>query len=70
MDSVENLSPDEAARTNELLVNMTEIMIQLSAGIVPSNLNFSRPEPFVAAASDIRINVYWSIALVTSVCLI
>lgn len=54
---MDNLSPDESARTNELLANMTKIMIQLSACIAPSNLNFSRTEPFVPTASVMCIGL-------------
>lgn len=65
---MESLSPDEASRTNELLANLTEIIIQLNAGVIASNLNFSRPEPFVPDVSDVRVNACWFIALVLSVC--
>lgn len=64
---MQRLSPDEPTRTNEILSNLTEIVIQLGSGVSPSHLNFTLPELFVPDASDVRVNVYWSLALIPSV---
>lgn len=64
---MQNLSPDQGARTNEILTNLTDIIIQLSSGAVPAALNLTLPTPFVPDASDVRVNFYWSLALVLSV---
>lgn len=69
VDSVQNLSPDQDARTNEILSNLTDIIIQLSAGTAPAALNLASPTPFVPDASDVRVNFYWSLSLVLSVSL-
>lgn len=66
MNSSDALSPDRATRTNELLANLTEIVIQVS-GVQAVRLNITLPEPFVPNASDVRVNAYWSLALVISV---
>lgn len=60
------LSPDTATRTNELLANLTEIVIQLG-GAQAVQLHITMPDPFVPDASDVRINAYWSLALTISV---
>ncbi|KAJ7471780.1 hypothetical protein FB451DRAFT_1559009 [Mycena latifolia] len=41
VDSLTGLQQDEAARTNELLANLTEIIIQLNAGATVSTLQLS-----------------------------
>ncbi|KAJ7280027.1 hypothetical protein C8J57DRAFT_1501484 [Mycena rebaudengoi] len=41
VESLNRLRPDEAARTNELLANLTDVIITLS-GVNPVNLNLSR----------------------------
>lgn len=66
VQSLANLQQDEVARTNEILVNLTQIIIQLS-GVDSANLDISSPIPFTPNASDVRLNVYWSLALVLSV---
>lgn len=66
VDSLQRLSPDEGARTNQLLANLTEIMIQLS-GNQAAQLNIRPAYPFVPDASDVRVNAYWSLALTISV---
>ncbi|KAJ7613894.1 hypothetical protein DFH06DRAFT_920910, partial [Mycena polygramma] len=65
VDSLSNLKPDETARTNELLLNLTDIFISLS-GQPPSNLNISRPSVFQPSSSDIRVNSFYSLSLVLS----
>lgn len=67
VDSFKNLSQDEIARTNELLANLTEIVIKLS-GTGSTSLNLVVAQPFVPQASDVRVNAYWSLSLVLSVC--
>ncbi|KAJ7500603.1 hypothetical protein B0H11DRAFT_1995828 [Mycena galericulata] len=65
VDSLSTLEPDENARTNELLRNLTDIIILLS-GQVPSNLTFPQPLSFEPDASDIRVNSFYSLSLVLS----
>ncbi|KAJ7645284.1 hypothetical protein B0H17DRAFT_1274551 [Mycena rosella] len=48
VDSLTGLQQDETARTNELLANLTEIIIQLNAGANVSTLKISAPAPFPA----------------------
>ncbi|KAJ7119420.1 hypothetical protein C8R44DRAFT_788033 [Mycena epipterygia] len=66
VESLTGLQQDEAARTNELLANLTEIIIQLSAGANVSALKVVSPAPFQPDAVDVRLNSYWSISLILS----
>ncbi|KAJ7881793.1 hypothetical protein B0H14DRAFT_3128988 [Mycena olivaceomarginata] len=52
--SLATLKEDDIARTNELLSNLTNIMIQMS-GTDVSTLDLVSPVPFVPAASDLSI---------------
>ncbi|KAJ7653970.1 hypothetical protein DFH06DRAFT_1203371 [Mycena polygramma] len=63
--SLAALKPDEIARTNELLSNITSIMIITSGGNA-TELNLKQPELFVPAASDVRFNVYLTLSLIIS----
>jgi hypothetical protein len=66
VDSLGNLKQDQTQRTNELLANLTEIMLALnsSPGKTP---NFSLPVVFEPSQSDIRVNAFYSISLIFSV---
>ncbi|TFK33211.1 hypothetical protein BDQ12DRAFT_615647, partial [Crucibulum laeve] len=66
VESSKNLKPDEGARTNELLMNLTEILIGLG-GDTASTLVLSPTTPFTADPVDIRVNFYWSLSLVISI---
>lgn len=55
------------ARTNELLQNFTDIYIAVNRVNV-SRLDISQPIPFEPEDSAVRLNFYWPIALVLSVC--
>ncbi|KAJ7280010.1 hypothetical protein C8J57DRAFT_1124582, partial [Mycena rebaudengoi] len=65
VESLSGLRPDEVVRTNELLANLTDIMITLS-GVNPVNLNLLTPAEFQPDSIDIRLNSYWSLSLVLS----
>ncbi|KAJ7629823.1 hypothetical protein B0H17DRAFT_854260, partial [Mycena rosella] len=67
VDSLTGLQQDEVARTNELLANLTEIVIQLSAGATLSTLKVAPPTSFLPDAVDVRLNSYWTISLILSV---
>ncbi|KAJ7023509.1 hypothetical protein C8F04DRAFT_1011383 [Mycena alexandri] len=63
--SLLTLKQDEIARTNEILSNITNILVT----IVGSNLTHSDlapPSIFVPAASDVRFNVYLTLSLIIS----
>lgn len=66
VQSLASLSPDTGERTNELLQNLTEVIIVLQ-GASGVNLNFTQPSLFEPATSVIRLNFYFSISLVLSV---
>ncbi|KAJ7471771.1 hypothetical protein FB451DRAFT_1134484, partial [Mycena latifolia] len=66
VNSLTGLQQDEAARTNELLANLTDILIQLSAGANATSLRVSAPAPFQPDPVDVRLNSYWIISLVLS----
>ncbi|KAJ7280115.1 hypothetical protein C8J57DRAFT_1058407, partial [Mycena rebaudengoi] len=65
VESLSSLRPDEAARTNELLANLTDILITLS-GVNPISLNLSTPAQFQPDSTDVRLNSYWSLSLILS----
>lgn len=54
-------------RTNELLENITEIILFIQSGVNTSQLSFTGPATFEPQGSDIRLNCYWTISLVFSV---
>ncbi|KAJ8519616.1 hypothetical protein ONZ45_g3446 [Pleurotus djamor] len=64
VDSFDQLRPDPQERTNELLVNLTEIYVAThrNNGTVP--LEFTQPEDFVPDTAGVRLNVYWALSLV------
>ncbi|KAF7355881.1 hypothetical protein MVEN_00916800 [Mycena venus] len=63
--SLATLKQDEIARTNELLMNITNIMIRTS-GTDASNLNLTSPAIFIPEPSDVRFNVYLTLSLIIS----
>ncbi|EIM79130.1 uncharacterized protein STEHIDRAFT_36377, partial [Stereum hirsutum FP-91666 SS1] len=62
----DGLSEDPSLRTNELLANLREIVIQLSR-ISPTDLNISSPALFEPDPGAVRQNVFWSLSLIISV---
>ncbi|EIM91271.1 uncharacterized protein STEHIDRAFT_50180 [Stereum hirsutum FP-91666 SS1] len=66
VQSLEGLSQDPSSRTNELLQNLTDIYIA-GSGLDVTRVQIAKPTPFKPEASVIRLNLYWSIALVISV---
>ncbi|KAF5382141.1 hypothetical protein D9615_004424 [Tricholomella constricta] len=66
VESLKSLQPDEGARTNELLANLTDIIIALNAQHITASLSVKQPNHFVPSSSDIRVNICWSIALIIS----
>ncbi|KAF8193963.1 hypothetical protein K438DRAFT_1828307 [Mycena galopus ATCC 62051] len=63
--SLATLKQDEIARTNELLLNATNIMIHIT-NVNVSGLNLPTPAVFVPAGSDVRFNVYLTLSLIIS----
>ncbi|KAJ7288375.1 hypothetical protein C8J57DRAFT_1047855, partial [Mycena rebaudengoi] len=66
VQSTDSLRQDEAARTNELLTNLTNILV-LIHNVDPSTL--TPPAAFEPDANDVRLNIYWSLSLVLSISL-
>lgn len=66
VQSLTNLSQDPDERTNELLQNLTEIVLSIGHGNL-SSLKLAEPENFVPEGDAVRLNFYWSIALMFSV---
>lgn len=58
------LKPDETARTNELLINLTNIVVAISVG---ANLPVAQPAIFRPEETDVRLNSFWALSLVLSV---
>ncbi|KAJ7197929.1 hypothetical protein GGX14DRAFT_667129 [Mycena pura] len=65
VQSLGSLKQDEVGRTNEILSNLTSIVIAVS-GANPADLNLTPPLVFVPAASDVRLNAYLTLSLVVS----
>ena len=66
VDSLSRLQPDDSVRTNDLLVNLTEIIL-FASGTDFSSMALPQAAVFVPDPSDVRENVFWSISLVLSV---
>ncbi|KAJ7729996.1 hypothetical protein DFH07DRAFT_994336 [Mycena maculata] len=64
--SLSALQPDETARTNELLANLTNIVVALSGR---PNLSVAQPAVFQPDETDVRLNSFWSLSLVLSLSL-
>ncbi|KAF8071863.1 hypothetical protein FPV67DRAFT_1747375 [Lyophyllum atratum] len=52
VESLKTLQPDQVARTNELLANLTDIIIALSTQPSAATLELKRPKLFVPTPSD------------------
>lgn len=66
VESLNRLEQSDSARTNELLANLTDIIITLS-NTNPAALNLQPPLAFAPDPSDIRLNAFWSLSLILSV---
>ena len=55
------------ARTNDLLVNLTQIVYLASIGVQLNTSTLPQPVPFIPDPSDVRENAFWSISLTLSV---
>ncbi|KAJ7694630.1 hypothetical protein B0H17DRAFT_980748, partial [Mycena rosella] len=65
--SLDALKPDETARTNELIANLTNIIVAISGSGV--NLSVAHPAIFQPDETDVRLNSLWSLSLVLSLSL-
>ncbi|KAF8067081.1 hypothetical protein FPV67DRAFT_1653362 [Lyophyllum atratum] len=66
IQSLTGLSENTGKRTNELLANLTDIIIMLHRADA-TVLDFTPAIPFKPEPSDVRLNVYWSVSLILSV---
>ncbi|KAJ7509426.1 hypothetical protein B0H11DRAFT_1249175 [Mycena galericulata] len=66
VNSISGLTQDTAAITNEILLNLTAVVVSLGGGTSVSELNSSYNGPFQPDASNVRINSFWSISLTFS----
>ncbi|KAF8054333.1 hypothetical protein FPV67DRAFT_1460914 [Lyophyllum atratum] len=66
IQSLTGLSENTGKRTNELLANLTDIIIMLR-GADATVLDFTPAIPFKPQSSDVRLNFYWSVSLILSV---
>ncbi|KAJ7843666.1 hypothetical protein B0H14DRAFT_2294484, partial [Mycena olivaceomarginata] len=66
VQSLTALKQDQAVRMNELLTNLTEIIIVIS-GTAPADLHVAQPIPFHPDSTDVRLNSFWSLSLILSV---
>ncbi|KAJ7137007.1 hypothetical protein C8R44DRAFT_364587 [Mycena epipterygia] len=63
--SLGTLKQDEIARTNEILSNLTNIIVMIG-GTNATRLNLPEPAVFVPEADDVRLNVYLTLSLILS----
>ncbi|KAJ6489453.1 hypothetical protein DFH09DRAFT_1208997 [Mycena vulgaris] len=63
--SLVTLQQDKIAKTNEILSNITNIIVSIS-GVPAASLNLTDATVFVPAPSDVRFNVYLTLSLVIS----
>ncbi|KAJ7185200.1 hypothetical protein C8R46DRAFT_1287547 [Mycena filopes] len=65
VQSLTALKEDQTARMNELLANLTEIIIEIS-GVPSADLHFMQPLAFHPDSTDVRLNSLWSLSLILS----
>ncbi|KAJ7264171.1 hypothetical protein C8J57DRAFT_1331985 [Mycena rebaudengoi] len=63
--SLANLKQNESSKTNELLANLTNVIIVIG-GVNAANLSLPQPTIFVPDSNDIRFNAYLSLSLIFS----
>jgi hypothetical protein len=66
VDSFSKLQPDNAAATNGLLSNLTNIIL-LVHGVSFNDTGLPLALPFEPERNDVRENVFWAISLALSV---
>jgi hypothetical protein len=66
VDSFSRLQPDDGAATNELLANLTSIIL-LVHGVSFNETGLPFAVPFEPERNDVRENIFWSISLALSV---
>jgi hypothetical protein len=66
VDSFSKLQPDDAAATNGLLSNLTNIIL-LVHGVSFNDTGLPLALPFEPEQNDVRENVLWAISLALSV---
>ncbi|KAF4598917.1 hypothetical protein EYR38_007330 [Pleurotus pulmonarius] len=70
VESLGDLEVDQGARTNEILANITEILVSLSGSAAAGGLLMAPPEEVFSPSSDvIRVNIFWSLSLILSLSL-
>ncbi|TFK35552.1 hypothetical protein BDQ12DRAFT_611439, partial [Crucibulum laeve] len=67
VESSKNLRSDEGFITNQLLSNLTEVVIGLAGDRTTQLPAPSVPTTFIPDPLDVRLNLYWSLALIISV---
>ena len=66
IESYQNLSPDSSDTTNELLLQISQQLVNISNGTPLTNVLAQSNPPFKPSASAIRVNVLWFLSLVLS----
>jgi hypothetical protein len=66
VDSFSKLQPDDGAATNDLLSNLTNIIL-LVHGVSFNETGLPIATPFEPERNDVRENVFWSVSLALSV---
>ena len=66
VDSFSKLQPDDGAATNDLLSNLTNVIL-LVHGVTFNETGLPFATPFEPERNDVRENVFWSVSLALSV---
>lgn len=68
VESLGDLQVDQGERTNEILTNITEILVSLAGPADAGGLMVTPTEEAFSPSSDvIRVNIFWSLSLILSV---
>ncbi|KAJ8489887.1 hypothetical protein ONZ45_g13399 [Pleurotus djamor] len=70
VESLSELQVDQPARTNELLVNLTSVLVAIHTNGNLVTVNQAQdPIDFTPDSDSIRVNILWSLSLIFSLCL-
>ncbi|KAF8269078.1 hypothetical protein EI94DRAFT_1447824, partial [Lactarius quietus] len=64
--SYKKLSPDPSERTNALLAQISQQMVNMSNGTPLTSVVVENSQPFKPSASAVRVNVLWFLSLILS----
>ena len=66
IESYQNLSPNSSERTNALLAQISQQLVDMSNGTPLTSVATKSTQPFTPTASAVRVNVLWFLSLILS----